>query len=459
MMTTNTKHCLLVPKNQHQYEFFLKIKKRSDSKIKFFILDIFNLGDSKQHFIVEAPIFGGSVIDNANCKKYLLPNNINKYLYSDRELSHFQNLYRRNLRDLNLLKLASGINDQIGELLSKQKIDFVFGEFITGLVDGLLFEQCVTKNIPFYSIRQSKVFPGIIVGLNNSDHPYIVNEKANLSAAHDYIDDLRTKYLQPAYLEKTANNHKFNLNNLADLAHRFQFMRKIKSHSKFRHFLNPLIWAWFKLKNRLILKLKRDKYFESNVGRLENYILFPLHYEPEASVTIRGFPYDQLDIIKYISRSLPPDMTLLVKEHKGNQGYRPISHYKKISRLHNAILASPDAEPYSLIKNASAIATFSGRMGMEAAVLGKPVLLFGDVFYSNLSTVQIVEKITDLTTCLSDLDNIKSRFDYSQDKAKLMKYCNGVFDGNFVMKSDNFNSEKNVSNVMEVLKIISEKGC
>ncbi|MDC3309312.1 hypothetical protein OAV68_00155 [bacterium] len=259
-------------------------------------------------------------------------------------------------------------------------------------------------------------------------------------------------------MEKTANNHKLDIKNFADIISRYQFIKRIKSRSRLRHFVNPLIWALFKLKNRILLKLPWINYFKSDAGGSSKYVLFPLHYEPEASVTIRGFPYDQLDVIKYISRSLPPDMSLLVKEHKGNRGYRSISDYKKISRLHNVVLVSPDAESYNLIKNAEAIATFSGRMGMEAAVLGKPVLLFGDAFYSDLSTVQNVEKLTDLTTYLVDLSEISNRFDFSADKIKLMKYCEGVFDGNFVMKSKNFMSSKNILDVIKVLKILSFKG-
>lgn len=458
MLNGPTQHCLLVPKNQHQYEFFCRIQKTSDHEIKFSILDMFNFGKLSDHFIIEAPIYGGSARYQSTDSKQLLPKNLNKYIYSDREVTHFPRLYRNQKNSKNLFELARHITCQVDNVLSEQKFDFVFGEFITGIVDGILFEKCKDKGIPYFSIRQSKISPGIIVGKNNSDSPFVINPKADLVSADAYIEGLRTKYLKPTYLEKTAINHRITVKNFDDIISRFRFMLKIKSKSRFRHIINPLIWAMFKLKNRILLKFKFKNYFYNNVNNIKNYIVFPLHYEPEASVTIRGFPYDQLDVIKYISRSLPPHMTLVVKEHKGNRGYRPIPHYKEIADLHNTMLVSPEVETYSLIKNADAITTFSGRMGMEAAILGKPVFLFGDAFYKDLSTVKIVERLTDLTPLFDNLDEISNQFDFCTDKKKLLSYCEGVFDGNFVMKSKTFMTDENVEKILTVLKLLIHRG-
>jgi hypothetical protein len=116
----------------------------------------------------------------------------------------------------------------------------------------------------------------------------------------------------------------------------------------------------------------------------ERYVLYPIHFQPEASTLVQAPLYlDQAALIEDISKSLPVGYQLYVKEHVSNRGRRPLGFYERLRRTFGVRLLGPDEDTWALIRNASAIAVITGTVGWEGLLFGKPVVTFGDVFYND----------------------------------------------------------------------------
>lgn len=125
------------------------------------------------------------------------------------------------------------------------------------------------------------------------------------------------------------------------------------------------------------------------------YAFFPLHTEPEVSLLVYGRPYvNQIEIIRMLAMSLPVDMVLVVKEHPWMVGKRSLAAYEKMLNIPRVRLADPGMEARTLIGSADLVAVVTGSVALEAAMLGKPVITFGDCPY-NLLPASMVRRCDD----------------------------------------------------------------
>ncbi|HKS96017.1 MAG TPA: hypothetical protein VJV74_07765, partial [Terriglobia bacterium] len=69
---------------------------------------------------------------------------------------------------------------------------------------------------------------------------------------------------------------------------------------------------------------------------------FGLHTQPEFTTDVRApFFTNQIALAENIARSLPVGHRLVVKEHPGMKGERPLSYYRPLKKLYNVRLLSP----------------------------------------------------------------------------------------------------------------------
>jgi hypothetical protein len=120
----------------------------------------------------------------------------------------------------------------------------------------------------------------------------------------------------------------------------------------------------------------------------DQYVLFPLHYQPEASTSVRApFFMDQCALAENIARALPAGYRLYVKEHSAGLGRRGYSELLRLRRIPSVRLIDPFLPTQPLIQGAACVATITGTMGWEALVHGIPVVTFGRVFYEACASV------------------------------------------------------------------------
>lgn len=181
----------------------------------------------------------------------------------------------------------------------------------------------------------------------------------------------------------------------------YQLLKGIYKKNSYRY----LGWTWRFLQKPYIYN------FLSKIGRKPEdmagvrFVLFPLQYEPESSLLYNSPELNNsMEIISWISRSLPADYFLVVKEHPVCYGMRPKRYYDYFRRMSNVILAHPGASSSEWLQSADIVSCITGSMGFEAVYLDKPVLSFGKhQLINHLPTVRYANNYETTRNGLIDL--------------------------------------------------------
>lgn len=167
--------------------------------------------------------------------------------------------------------------------------------------------------------------------------------------------------------------------------------------------------------------------------REEDFVLFPVHFQPEASTMVQApFFENQVAIIENIARTLPIGVMLYVKDHYAAIGSKELEFYRQIKRLPNVRLINPYVDSHSLIKKSKIVITITGTVGWEAILYDKPVIVFGDVFYDVYSKVVKVTDYTKLSDAIKQILDGEQRYVNEEDRnAFVGSYLNSLYSGEF----------------------------
>ncbi len=160
------------------------------------------------------------------------------------------------------------------------------------------------------------------------------------------------------------------------------------------------------------------------------FVYFPLHKEPEVDFLIRTPDYlSQQAAIMAISRDLPAGVRLAIKEHIPATGPRPQEFYRQIADLKNVVLVDIFESSIALIKQAAATITFLGSAGIEATILGKPVIQFSPHTHNRfVPHVMTLTSDRELKECLDrvlngEIDLVQAREDGSRFLQAIKDSC------------------------------------
>jgi len=175
-----------------------------------------------------------------------------------------------------------------------------------------------------------------------------------------------------------------------------------QNFARFKVVLTKLAYGLMLLSRRKRIALRRRRELLAAMNTVvttsipNNYVYFPLHYEPERTTNPDGGVFhDQLRTLAHIRSIIPKEMSIVVKEHpstftprlKGHLGRSPAFYEatKKIQNLHIVPMQTSTAD---LILGAKCIATITGTVALEAAILGRPSLIFGSPWFEGCPGVQ-----------------------------------------------------------------------
>lgn len=108
------------------------------------------------------------------------------------------------------------------------------------------------------------------------------------------------------------------------------------------------------------------------------FVYYPLHTLPESSTLTLSTEYFETDVIRFISKELPADVALAVKENPNMVGLRPFEVYAELDEIPNVEVIDPLVPSKRLASMAEGVCGISGTALLEAAVLGKPTHAFGE---------------------------------------------------------------------------------
>lgn len=172
--------------------------------------------------------------------------------------------------------------------------------------------------------------------------------------------------------------------------------------STIKEFFSDLIVLKKKLSLYKFLKKRKSLKFISDNLPI-NYVFFPLQEQPEASSISYGQFLDQAKICEIISKSLPKDFKLIIKDHQTQECTKHRDHhfYKRIKLLKNVVETNVNDNTEKLIKHAKILVTITGTAGFEALKHNVPCIIFGDSWFKNFKSVYKWNKGTSIMKILN----------------------------------------------------------
>jgi len=166
------------------------------------------------------------------------------------------------------------------------------------------------------------------------------------------------------------------------------YMKNVKTLRKPRLRLRDILRPRDKMArlHRYFLNKTYYKNIKSRIKPVDfskKYVYFGLHFQPESTTSSMGGIYcDQLLAIERLREIIPDDWHIYVKEHPAQDAFqRPNIFFERLDLIKNTELISPAVNTYDLLENAQLVSTITGTLGYEAITGGKPVVIFGHVWY------------------------------------------------------------------------------
>jgi hypothetical protein len=175
-------------------------------------------------------------------------------------------------------------------------------------------------------------------------------------------------------------------------------VRRISTLSDFEEARSIALRSAAAVRNRRWL----DRNLKRELPRGE-YILLSLHYQPEASTCLAAPRWvDQDKIVEQLAINAPSDIRIAVKENPRKYGLRGRRYYSRLRDFGNVDLIHPLTSNDQLIRNAAAVVSITGTVGVEGIALGKKVGILGRPAYDVYEGVRKLDHPEEIFAHLRD---------------------------------------------------------
>ncbi len=326
--------------------------------------------------------------------------------------------------------------------------------------DYVLYLVCRYKNIKFisfqYSISDGRIYPlnyfsetDSLSKMLDDTYNYYLDKSIELSDLPIDIKNNYTKLLlnyneaRPKYMYEHDKDDVKN-RNFIFLFKRFMAAHKLigkhnmfkegQTHTIYKNSKYSLeqsrfsVWEWYK-KRKDTFKYNDFLYgyYTERVSDISldvPYVIFFLHYQPEATTAPNGDIFsNQYLCIETLLKNTPESVYVYVKEHPNQFMSHMQGHTKRIKEFYDDLIKNPrvrlvpfEKDSFSLMSNALAVSTVTGTVGWEAAVRGKPVIIFGLIWYERMKGIL---RVTDDKSASQIYSFIKH---YQYDEKNILTY-------------------------------------
>ncbi len=341
-------------------------------------------------------------------ERYNIP--LTTLAYSERVFMEYNEFYRFNTKQiLKILELECKFYEKV---LSEVNPDFIFMYAPYFHHEVLFFKLCKAKNIKVLELNATRFGSQGVIGFDDElkkfDEFIPTNNVRTFEELRKYFEE---KHIVKQNLNVIKRTHGSIRNNIESAIQYFIFSdsENIKTHytyfgrnkfNVFKNYLNDV----FRIKKR---KKFIDTEFVKDVPE-GNYILYPLQTEAESALLIDSPLFvDPVDIVKKITKSMPVDYQLLVKEHpiQEARSWRSVDTYKKIIETPGVIPIHPDAKITEILKKASLVITVSSSVGLDSLFYEVPSLMFAQNTYSIIPSVGKIRDVGSLSEYIKKMLN------------------------------------------------------
>lgn len=308
---------------------------------------------------------------------------------------------RRKIPEEKILRWCEYIIRKVEDLLEKKKITFFVHYGPACFLDVIILKMMESNNIKIMELQPSPLPRrfGIAANLKRDWPELVLNydrlQKTKRGKTSEETEKIRENYRQK--VQKPDCLVAYEENNITKVKRYSKIAIRMIKYWDFLPNYRPLFWKVIQ-KTYDVMGI-----FESPVQG-EKYVLYPLHYQPEASTSIYGKWYNnQLYVIECLIRALPANYKLYIKEHSNGYGNRQLKFYKEIKKYPRVRLISPHVKNLDLIENSSLCVTITGTTAWEALMLQKPALFFGDTYYKVFKGIKRLDRMEDLSRVMGEL--------------------------------------------------------
>jgi hypothetical protein len=311
------------------------------------------------------------------------------------------------LRYGDALGYATFLAQRLVELFSSIKPSAIIGSF-DAIHGGLALAVARRVNIPWFALNFSVIPPGLACFCDRMSPAARVPISARPLSELEFLAETSLQQFENKKLQAPAGIAPRPLSlagKLAKLPRRFVALHRTIHKSRLREFVQftedrtnysvSAVMSHFYRAARARKALYRIRALSE--PPVTPYILFGLHMQPESSIDAWA-PYfsNQMWVIELLSRSIPPTHKLLVKIHKSDISNYSREQFAKMQSFPGVELVAPFSDSRKFIENADLIVSIQGTMGLEAALLGKPVIMLGDSPVTIFPSAARIGEIPDL---------------------------------------------------------------
>jgi Capsule polysaccharide biosynthesis protein len=140
--------------------------------------------------------------------------------------------------------------------------------------------------------------------------------------------------------------------------------------------------------------------------------------------------FNQISFVETILRSLPHGKVLWVKEHPNQFGALNESGWQNLKKRHdNLRFVHGRQNGRQIIKNSALVVTISSTMGLDGLLLGRKVLVGGEVFYSRFTGAIRTESYLALAKELNKLENYEGSDNINANIDDLVEFGRNSYAG------------------------------
>ena len=388
-----------------------------------------------------------STYDKGNSKK-ILQNFIDTAKYLERIFINFKP---------NIIYISNGTSNIEASILDS------FAKFYN--VKILVPETSRFKNYFFFSpsiyASNDKIKKYYLSKKNNSHN----NFKSNI-----FYNDIKKLGAPIAENEASRNQKFYSYRNF------FQKFLGDNIYAICKHiFFYLLFLIGFKIKHlnvlgeyNLISSIKDEIYLKKMLKKMlllkspnlkQKYVYFPLHLIPETSTLLMGNDFmNQGFLVELISKSIPSDCKLYVKEHPSmfSSHGRKAQFYKRLKLLPNVELVPVNINGIKLIKNSELVIVVDGSSGFEALLMGKPVVTMKYFIYSFMNLNETNYNINNLYLDIKNAIKKNKKISAKVLEKKVKRLIQSIMSTSYTLRRSNvfYYNDKNFT--LEDQKICGE---
>lgn len=292
-------------------------------------------------------------------------------------------LLRNIKRDESLLHLNS-MRDAIRIVFDRYKPDIILSETIDSYIMDIMYFESLKRNIPFVGLVT--VFLNGYFRISARGEHNVIREPAKREVL-ETLQVLENKDYLPDFVQKDKINPRNAIlrkwfRNIIKIPY-FTFKRFASGDFYNYHYWQSIIISkqWFHLCPRF--EVGDGNWLEELSVVTKPIIYVPLQMVPEATVdywcaNTNVINYDRV-LLEFISNH--PELHFLIKEHPNVIGYRNPTLYKLLANLSNVTICPTQVNSNSLFEHYNAVLVWTGTVGFETVLRGKPVICFSHPYY------------------------------------------------------------------------------